>query len=86
MKKTYTKPEILFEGFSMSTNIAGDCEKPYVTGATRDICGIPADFGPDVLFSLGVDGTKCNASGNLNGEYNGLCYHNPSDANNMFNS
>ena len=26
MKKRYTKPEIMFEDFTLSTNIAGDCE------------------------------------------------------------
>jgi len=85
MKKTYSKPEIMFERFAVSTNIAGDCTPPYMTGA-RDICGIPDNSGMFILFNTNVDG-QCNLDGDINSTTNdGMCYHNPSLDNNLFNS
>lgn len=85
MKKQYSAPEIYFESFIMSTSIAGDCEAPFVKTVSKNSCGIPADFGPDILFNV-IAGSKCNAPGDNDGLYDGLCYHNPTDNNNMFNS
>lgn len=86
MKRAYEKPKIIFESFVMSTNIAGDCEEPYVKNPTKGSCGVPPSFGDDVLWSVNIV-NGCNAEGGSNGTTSdGLCYHNPSDSNNLFNS
>lgn len=87
MKKTYTKPEIFFESFTLSTNIAADCEEIFSLMA-QDICGIPNENGiPNKdIFNLTVVGTQCDVHGYGNEQYNGLCYHVPTEAHNLFNS
>ena len=89
MKKTYTKPEISFESFLMSTNIASQCEGEPVGLPARGTCGVPGSGG-DVLFSASVQGANgCTLDWTLlNGadDYNGFCYHNPTEYNNLFNS
>lgn len=84
MKKTYQKPQILFESFCLSTNIAGSCELttnlpspyscPYNAGSDRN---------PNMIFMTRETG--CNYTP-PDGTYNGHCYHNPTDSKNMFNS
>jgi hypothetical protein len=81
MKKAYSTPDIFFENFSLSTNIAAGCEeKPFnlVEG-----CGVKWSKG-QILFVDGVSDncTKKVTSGDAN--YNGLCYHNPSESYNVF--
>lgn len=86
MKKTYSKPEILFESFTMSTNIAGDCE--VRTNLPSNLtCGVWFE-GVGFVFVTGMNGCgefpvdmdKETAS------FNGLCYHVPDSNNNLFNS
>lgn len=70
MKREYSKPQIIFESFALSQNIAANCE--YTN---------PQD--PD-LFMTGkgfafTDGANCqhkvpNQVGG-DGEFNGICYH-----------
>ena len=86
MKKVYTKPEIFFDDFSLSQNIAGDCEEKIDTQA-RGQCGL--DFGSFVVF-LGTVGTKCTGDGIVDGtdgdgQYGNICYHVPYGEN-LFNS
>ena len=80
MKKTYIKPEILFEDFTLSTNIAAGCDTKIDTTA-RDQCGY--EFGGMVLFLTGIAGCSDVIT---DGTYDGFCYHNPSNLNNLFNS
>ena len=74
MKKTYTKPEIMFEDFSLSTSIALGC----VYGAQHQqyMCPyVDNEFFEAVIFleSMGnVCETQVEDSAN-----NGLCYHDP---------
>jgi len=86
MKKAYSKPDILFESFSLATSIAAGCEEKAIS--TQDACGV--DFGKSVIFtdaaygcsSIIVDGAT---EGNrVDKENNGLCYHNPSSTYNVF--
>ena len=80
MKKSYEAPEILFEDFSLSTNIATNCE--VTANHTDNVCGL--NWGRFVLFTVGVI-NSCNRSvEDTGGLYDGLCYHNPSDDNNLF--
>ena len=82
MKKTYTKPEIVFESFSFSTSIAGDCER-IVGNPSRGTCGVPDATGQFPVF---IDSnTGCVITGS-DDQYDGFCYHVPVDSKNLFNS
>ena len=84
MKRAYSKPEIMFESFSLSTNIAGDCEVRTNTPA-QGVCAYTYEdeFGGTVtLFT-----SKVAACGDteVSDEYGGICYHTFAN-NNLFNS
>lgn len=86
MKKLYSAPDILFESFTMSTNIAGQCEGEPVGNPSRGTCGIPGSMPGFNLFSEGIVGTNgCQmiTEDDPNDEF---CYHAPSEYNNLFNS
>ena len=79
MKKRYTKPDIAFESFSLSTSIAS-CDVK-IEGAYGGECGLWMD---DIfVFIVGVTG--CDAQIPDDGS-NGICYHVPNGDNSMFNS
>ena len=79
MKKTYSKPQIMFEAFTLSTNIASGCG--VITKLPSEgTCGFtPERWDPDVvIFNVGVGvGDGACTTGPI-GDYNGLCYDNPS--------
>lgn len=84
MRKAYSKPEILFESFTLNTNIAGDCETK-TNLASNSQCGM--DFSGIVVFMEnmgGCTGIKVESEGG-DGEFNGICYHVPYGEN-LFNS
>lgn len=84
MKKVYEKPEITFESFTLSQNIAADCE--VKTGLpSNNSCGM--DFSGITIFLDTMNGCdeKITSEGG-DGEYNGICYHVPSGNANLFNS
>lgn len=88
MKKKYQKPEIMFEDFSLSTNIAGDCEAPFVNNATKGSCAV-LGTGGIAVFDAKVGSACVYTSTDMGfGEdhYDGLCYHVPTEYNNLFNS
>ena len=82
MKKKYTKPEIIFESFSMSTSIAGSCEN--IVNFARGVCGIPTNAPGIIVFVEGI-GSMCTFF-ESNDIHDGLCYHIPIEENNLFNS
>ena len=85
MKKTYTKPEIFFESFSLSTNIASNCEHPF-TLASKGVCGIPDENDlPMDIFDPSLGGS-CQVQGGSGAMYDGFCYHVPTENDNLFNS
>lgn len=86
MKKAYNAPEILFESFSMSTNIAAGCET-IIDNPSSGNCGL--EFGDLVIFVGDFTGCKSNDGVVVEGDdgnYNGICYHVPTGNNNLFNS
>ena len=87
MKKVYTRPEIFFESFVASSSIAGDCERVF-TLAKQDICAIPDAYGtPGMgIFNMNVEWSECGVNGTGTETYDGLCYHVPTEALNLFNS
>ena len=87
MKKVYSKPEIMFEDFSVSVNVASGCEAK-TNLLTQNTCGI--DFSGVVVFMEGMSGCSGiqvppqNEAGD--GEWNGVCYHTFLDDKNVFAS
>lgn len=82
MKKVYEKPAIVFESFTMSANIAGDCEK-IVGNPSKGSCGVKGSVDGLDLFIEGVTGCIIQ---NSTDDHDGFCYHNPTEYNNLFNS
>lgn len=81
MKKSYSKPEIFFEDFSLSTSIAGSCDK-IIDNATKYVCAYYDERHNKYVFTddIGACTTK-NEDGT-----NGICYHTPIDTSDLFNS
>ena len=79
LRKAYSKPEIMFEDFTLSTNIAGNCGA-IVGSPSQGTCGIPDNDG-DSFFTVGVI-EGCT----IGGDEDGFCYDNPSNDGRLFNS
>lgn len=79
MKKNYSRPDIYFEDFALSTNIAAGCEITPVNNQAD--CGV--QWGKSTLFTEIVTGCKKKVIDG-DGAYNKLCYHNPTDTLNVF--
>ena len=86
--KKYIKPMIAFENFSLSTNIAAGCANKADSFPDFYQCGIrwlDAESGYHVLFTPSWGG--CQTFPNRDdGEYNGYCYHVPTESTALFNS
>ena len=81
MKKAYTKPEILFEDFSLSTCIAVTCTYKTDLQTIESSCGWSDPRNPaNVLFVQGMTGCP-NGPANDN-----ICYHVPDGIPNVFGS
>ena len=80
MKKIYSKPEIIFEDFSLSTSIAAGCELDTPLPSYEENCGYPTRGG--IVF---VEGAQCTTHPQ-DGMHNGFCYHVPVETSNLFNS
>ena len=77
MKKTYTKPEIMFEDFSLSTSIALGCE--FAAHHAQDQCAFEEPYFGEFIF---VNDAVCTVK--VPDGYDGLCYHVPSPSQNIF--
>ena len=84
MKKKYTKPEIMFEDFSLNNAITAGCEK--IATAVENACAyvVETDYGTYKVFTDSLVGI-CDTY-KQDGAYQGICYHVPSSANNVFTS
>lgn len=78
MKKTYVKPEVYFESFELSANIATGCE--ISINHTVGACWQGVEGFQE--FKIFVESNSCKTTP----DENGLCYHSPTDANNIFTS
>lgn len=93
MKKVYGKPEISFEDFAFSNNIAGGCGTVSTQGM-KDSCTRYGNYSSPETGCEFIDNgyTFFNASGHdclftpQDEDPNGLCYHTSSVENRMFNS
>lgn len=86
MKKEYSKPIVVFENFSLSTNIAGTCEE-IVKNPTQGTCALQGTGGINV-FNSGMNVCEYTPGdfGDPEDMWNGYCYHVPTEYNNLFNS
>lgn len=82
MKKEYQKPDILFDSFSLSSTIAGSCSFDTNTKSQGD-CGVM--FGELKVFTSKVTGCRDGVIVD-SGQFNGLCYHVPTNDKNIFMS
>ncbi len=87
MKKIYSKPEIMFEDFSLNENIAGNCSiKTHTPSQGTCAFTYEDEFGGAVVLFT----NKVTACGNDNifeeDGADGFCYHNPYANSNLFNS
>ena len=88
MKREYSKPQIMFEDFTLSTNIAASCDR-IVNNPTQGACGIPGSAPGMDVFSAGIQGCTISegiVDGVADGMYDGFCYHVPNDNSQLFNS
>lgn len=83
MKRIYSKPEIMFESFTLSENIAGDCSN-IVGNASENNCAY-IDRSGNYVFTSDL-AAICVDIQQADGSNDGICYHNPYDSNNLFNS
>lgn len=91
MKKTYSKPEIMFEDFTMSESIALGCEVTtnhalyecqYKYGRGGKFSVFAVEYNCD--YTEGVD--QDPTTGDYIFKANGLCYHVPTESYNLFTS
>lgn len=86
MKNPYQKPAIMFEDFSLSVSIAGNCES-IVGSPSEGSCGIITSSG-DTVFTGPNEGCVFTPEdmGQEKDTWDGFCYHVPVDSKSLFNS
>lgn len=86
MKKAYSRPDIIFEDFSLSTSIAAGCTAT-LDNPTENVCGLKFDnttvFLDAVYYCQTANGGTPVDDGKVG---DGVCYHVPETTNNLFNS
>lgn len=86
MKKTYFKPEIMFEDFTLSNNIAAGCEIKTNTPSLNQ-CGV--NLSGINVFITGMNGCAFGVGkpGDIDAQYGDtICYQVPVGVENLFNS
>lgn len=80
MKKAYMKPEIMFESFVSSTNIATNC-KLIISGHALDMCALEQydEFEEQTWYIFTSKMLACTTNdGDEDDKYfNKICYHVP---------
>lgn len=87
MKKTYSKPDIMFESFTLSTNIAASCAPGAQTLSADYICGKLFSDGT-MVFTTSVSGCSLKVTADQDGDamWGTYCYHVPVNLLNAFDS
>lgn len=83
MKKVYSKPEIMFEDFSLNNSITAGCNK-IINNSAQTQCALLVE-GIGNVFTTEL-ATICTDFKVPDGGYDGICYHVPVDTNDLFNS
>ena len=85
MKKTYSKPMIVFEDFSLSTSITANCDI-RINNSSENVCAYITRTGNEV-FTDKVTGCDYKAvDGSPADNYDSICYHIPTETTDLFNS
>lgn len=79
MKRVYRKPALIYDSFEMSTNIAGNCEG--IANFAENFCSVTINIGFDIEV---FNNSNCEWTGPQAEDM--VCYHAPSDSNNVFTS
>ena len=87
MKKTYVKPEIMFEDFTLCSNIAAACEST-VDSQSKGQCAVIGTGNINIFDGTvsACDYDPTDLPGGTTDMYNGFCYHVPTDTSNLFGS
>lgn len=79
-QKRYKKPELVYESFALSQDIASGCEG--IANFAEGVCSVTVDVGfPMEIFQ---NPAVCSNVPPNPDDY--VCYHAPSDGNNIFSS
>lgn len=81
-KKTYNKPELFYESFTLSQDIASNCEGIALFG--ENVCGVKVNMMDIDMVIYGYGSGACEYQPPNPESF--VCYHAPSDANNVFSS
>lgn len=82
MKRNYEKPQIFYESFELNTNISAGCENP-TNLPSQNQCGL--DFSGLMVFMTGMTGCE-DIQISESADFDGICYHTPTEGNNLFTS
>lgn len=85
MKRIYSRPDIVFESFSLCENIASvnsNCSR-NITTTYSNICGL--QYGNKIVFTMAASGCQVKVQDG-SPMFDGLCYHIPVGENKLFNS
>lgn len=82
-KREYSKPVFIYESFTLSQNIASGCEGIAIFGEKACPVLFKADGISDVALFHGM-AENCQWSPDNADDY--ICYHAPSEMNNVFSS
>ena len=74
----------MFEDFTISTNIAAGCEL-RTNNQTAGVCAYTVKFGKETT-NFFLESIAACTTVESDGEYDGFCYHTPSEGNNIFAS
>ena len=80
MKKNYSKPEIVFESFKLTTSIASNCDYNSNSG-DKNTCSVDVGWGPSVFVSKPI----CSVESENGNEFE-VCYDVPTDDTRVFGS
>ena len=88
MKKKYSKPDIMYESFTLSTNIASDCAPGTEMLANDYSCGKLFSDGRTVFTTnvAGCKDVKVLPDQDGDGVWGTYCYHVPVNLASIFNS
>ncbi len=84
MKKTYSKPAIIFEDFSLTASITVGCDKIAQAAEYQCAYEITTSLGVVSIFTEQVIGDVCKTT--KPDGYNEICYHVPTAETNVFTS
>ncbi len=81
MKKAYNKPEIVFDSFELSQNIAAGCE--FISNHSKKDCSVTD---PSIGMTFFTRSTYGCVITEVPGNYDDICYDVPNPSNNVFTS